>query len=62
MYAKAVVADRHCCLVTSANLTGRALTDNVEIGVVLDNAVVAQGIAEHYERLRRAGWLFRFGS
>jgi phosphatidylserine/phosphatidylglycerophosphate/cardiolipin synthase-like enzyme len=60
MHAKAIVADRTLCLVTSANLTGRALTDNIEIGVLLDDPTIADGIVAHYHQLRQAGWLTEF--
>ncbi|MFE7756296.1 phospholipase D-like domain-containing protein [Streptomyces sp. NPDC057429] len=35
LHAKVIAADRRVALLGSANLTGRALTDNVEIGVIL---------------------------
>ena len=61
MHAKGVVADRKRCLITSANLTGRALTQNVELGILLDDSTIGEEIVQHFERLRDGGWLREFG-
>jgi phosphatidylserine/phosphatidylglycerophosphate/cardiolipin synthase-like enzyme len=61
MHAKGVVADRKRCLITSANLTGRALTQNVGLGVLLSNPSLGEEIVQHFERLIKGGWLREFG-
>jgi len=35
LHAKAAVADDYLAFVTSANLTGHALSENIELGVLL---------------------------
>jgi len=61
MHAKGVVADRKHCLITSANLTGRALTQNVELGALINDPTLAEEIVQHFERLKDGGWLREFG-
>ena len=51
MHAKALVADRSRALVTSANFTGRALDDNMEIGVLVTGGELPQALATHLESL-----------
>ncbi len=48
MHAKMVVTDRRFVLVGSANLTDRGQTRNVELGVKLDDASLADRIAEQW--------------
>ncbi|MFH0242858.1 DISARM system phospholipase D-like protein DrmC [Streptomyces sp. HK10] len=55
LHAKAVVADRHTALLGSANLTDRALRDNIEIGVIVRGPEVVGRIADHLRWLIRPG-------
>lgn len=57
LHAKAVVADGRSAFVTSANLTGRAMRENIELGVLLADRVVARDIERHVESLRSRGEL-----
>ncbi|MET8176495.1 DISARM system phospholipase D-like protein DrmC [Streptomyces clavifer] len=47
LHAKVVAADRHTALLGSANLTGRALRDNVEIGVILRDPAIVGRLVDH---------------
>ncbi|MEP6755955.1 MAG: DISARM system phospholipase D-like protein DrmC [Chthonomonadales bacterium] len=62
MHAKGIVADRERCLITSANLTSKALTQNVELGVLLTDPVLGVEIIQHIEHLRERGWITPFVS
>ncbi|MFD9876644.1 DISARM system phospholipase D-like protein DrmC [[Kitasatospora] papulosa] len=55
-HAKLIAADRHTALVGSANLTDRALTDNIELGVVLRGADAVGPLVDHFR------WLIARGS
>ena len=57
MHAKVVVADGYRVLVTSANLTDKAGTVNVEAGVVTDDRVLATSILAHFRGLVDHGHL-----
>lgn len=57
LHAKAVVSDGRSAFVTSANLTGRAMRSNIELGVLLPDAEVAERIERHVESLRSRGEL-----
>lgn len=48
LHAKAVVADEEIVFVTSANLTEAALDRNIELGVLLRDAVLALGVVRHF--------------
>lgn len=43
LHAKAAIADDHTALVTSANLTGFAIKDNMELGLLIRGGPVPQG-------------------
>ncbi|MBM7441806.1 phosphatidylserine/phosphatidylglycerophosphate/cardiolipin synthase-like enzyme [Streptomyces sp. HB132] len=47
LHAKVIAADRHTALLGSANMTGRALSDNVEIGVILRDPAVVGRLVDH---------------
>ncbi|MFJ6855441.1 DISARM system phospholipase D-like protein DrmC [Streptomyces sp. NPDC091271] len=47
LHAKVIAADRRIALMGSANLTGRALRDNVEIGVILRDPGVVGRLIDH---------------
>ena len=57
MHAKCAVADRRTAFVTSANLTGAAMTDNMELGLVVRGGDVPKRIANHFDALIAAGIL-----
>ncbi|MCX4882176.1 DISARM system phospholipase D-like protein DrmC [Streptomyces sp. NBC_00847] len=51
LHAKLIAADRHTALLGSANLTDRALSDNIELGVVLRDPHVVEPLIEHFHWL-----------
>jgi phosphatidylserine/phosphatidylglycerophosphate/cardiolipin synthase-like enzyme len=51
MHAKALVADRRRAFVTSANFTGRALDDNIEVGVLVSGGAAPIALVDHLEAL-----------
>lgn len=55
LHAKVVIVDGRDLLVTSANLTGAGLADNLELGVRLRGPVAAD-CADHFEGLVRSGF------
>jgi phosphatidylserine/phosphatidylglycerophosphate/cardiolipin synthase-like enzyme len=55
MHAKVVVVDRKVLFVTSANLTPRAQSDNIELGVVVRHEPAARAVCEYFEVLRIGG-------
>lgn len=60
LHAKAIVADDEVALVTSANLTGHALSHNIELGLLARDRSAASGITSHVDGLMREGFLVRF--
>ena len=57
LHAKVMVIDGKRSLVGSANLTNRALTANLEAGVLVADPKVAEAIEEHVRELMAAGEL-----
>lgn len=57
MHAKCAVADHRTAFVTSANLTGAAMTDNMELGLVVSGGDVPGRIANHFDSLIANGTL-----
>jgi cardiolipin synthase len=57
LHAKIVVVDRRTALLGSANLTGRALTANLECGVLLRGGPYPAAIHDHLWSLRYRGVL-----
>lgn len=55
MHAKTVVVDRRWWLVSSANLTDRAMSRNLELGVLHEDETLAEGVVAHFEALEGAG-------
>ncbi|MFE5920882.1 DISARM system phospholipase D-like protein DrmC [Streptomyces sp. NPDC056468] len=51
LHAKLIAADRHTALLGSANLTDRALSDNIELGVVLRDPRLVEPLIEHFHWL-----------
>jgi len=57
LHAKLLVIDRRHAFVSSANLTHRALTANIEAGVLCQDAAVAASLEDHVKALIAAGVL-----
>jgi len=57
LHAKAVVADGTRALVTSANLTGRALEANMELGLLVEGGSIPTRLALHFRELIDRGTL-----
>jgi phosphatidylserine/phosphatidylglycerophosphate/cardiolipin synthase-like enzyme len=57
MHAKVVVIDRRKAFVTSANLTARAQSENIELGVLVNHSPIAARIAGYFEALLRSATL-----
>lgn len=51
LHAKCVVIDRRAALVTSANFTEAAQQRNIECGIIIRNARIAERIARYFEGL-----------
>ena len=59
LHAKGAVADTHTALVTSANLTGHGISENMELGLLVQGGPVPRRLAEHFLHLMAAGVLAR---
>jgi phosphatidylserine/phosphatidylglycerophosphate/cardiolipin synthase-like enzyme len=55
MHAKCAVADGRIAFVTSANLTGAAMTENMELGLMVRGGDVPKRIAAHFNSLIASG-------
>lgn len=55
LHAKLIAADGEFMLLGSANLTDRALADNIEVGLVLRDATVVARVVDHFRSLMRPG-------
>jgi cardiolipin synthase C len=51
LHAKAAIADDHTALVTSANLTGHGINENMELGLLVRGGPVPRRLAAHFEQL-----------
>lgn len=51
VHAKCAVADDKFALITSANLTGKAMTENMELGVMLRKGSLPRQLHKHFEAL-----------
>ncbi|MGC5330457.1 phospholipase D-like domain-containing protein [Micromonospora sp. DT62] len=51
LHAKLIAADSRVALISSANLTDRALSHNIEVGVVLHDPEVARKLVAHFQAL-----------
>ena len=51
LHAKAAIADDHTALVTSANLTGHGIGENMELGLLIRGGAVPRRLAAHFEQL-----------
>lgn len=61
MHAKAAIADDKLALVTSANLTDRAVSDNLELGVLIRGGDVPRRLEAHFRELMASEVLTRVG-
>jgi cardiolipin synthase len=57
LHAKAAIADDHTAFVTSANLTGHAIRDNMELGLSIRGGLIPGRLAEHFGELIAQGTL-----
>ncbi|MFI1994910.1 DISARM system phospholipase D-like protein DrmC [Actinoplanes sp. NPDC020271] len=55
LHAKIIAADTAIALISSANLTDRALSTNLEVGVVIKDPMVTQRLVRHFEALMGEG-------
>jgi len=51
LHAKAAIADDHTALVTSANLTGHGMNENMELGLLVRGGPVPRRLAAHFTQL-----------
>lgn len=51
LHAKATVADDHTAFVTSANLTGHAIEENMELGLLVRGGPIPRRLAAHFQQL-----------
>lgn len=59
LHAKCAVADRAVLFVSSANLTGHALSLNMELGVLIEGGALPGDVVTQYDRLIERGVLQR---
>jgi cardiolipin synthase len=59
LHTKCAVADRQALFVSSANLTGHAMTLNMELGVLIRGGPLPGQVVTHFERLIERGVLER---
>jgi putative cardiolipin synthase len=57
LHAKGAVADDHTALVTSANITEYAITENMELGLLVRGGPVPRRLAKHFNQLVSRGVL-----
>ncbi len=51
VHAKCAVADGELAMITSANLTGKAMNENMELGILLSGGPVPRQLSEHLHAL-----------
>jgi len=51
VHAKVAIADDHVCFITSANLTGYAMEQNMEAGVLISGGQIPRLLHEHLQAL-----------
>jgi putative cardiolipin synthase len=59
LHAKAAIADDHTALVTSANLTGHGINENMELGLLIHGGPVPRRLSAHFQQLMRDQVLVR---
>lgn len=55
LHAKAVICDANKALITSANLTERAIDDNIELGILIEGGRVPEKLHSHVMSLIQSG-------
>ncbi len=51
VHAKCAVADETMAIITSANLTGKAMEDNMELGILVTGGALPMQLARHFQGL-----------
>jgi phosphatidylserine/phosphatidylglycerophosphate/cardiolipin synthase-like enzyme len=57
LHAKAAIADDHAALVTSANLTGHGIAENMELGLLVRGGPIPRRLSDHFRELIAGGTL-----
>ena len=57
LHAKAAIADAHTAFVTSANLTGHGISENMELGLLVRGGLIPRRLSEHFRDLIADGTL-----
>lgn len=57
MHVKCLVVDEQAILLTSANWSGSAMQDNMELGVAITDLEMARSVVEHFDQLITIGVL-----
>ena len=57
LHVKCAVADASLLFISSANLTGHALSLNMELGVLIRGGLLPVNVSEHFKRLIEGGVL-----
>jgi phosphatidylserine/phosphatidylglycerophosphate/cardiolipin synthase-like enzyme len=57
LHAKAAVADDQVAFVTSANLTGHAIRENMELGILIRGGAIPRQLLAHFRQLMSDGVL-----
>lgn len=57
VHAKVFVADRSRALLTSANLTGKAMDRNMEAGILVSGGRLPKIVSDHFDELTHEGFL-----
>ena len=47
VHAKCAVADGEVAMITSANLTGKAMNENMELGILINGGPVPKQLSDH---------------
>jgi cardiolipin synthase A/B len=59
LHAKAAIADDHTAFVTSANLTGHGIAENMELGLLVRGGGIPRRLSAHFKELIAEGTLDR---
>jgi phosphatidylserine/phosphatidylglycerophosphate/cardiolipin synthase-like enzyme len=57
LHAKAAIADDHMAFVSSANLTGHGILENMELGLLVRGGAIPRRLSEHFRELIADGTL-----
>jgi len=57
LHAKAAIADDHTAFVTSANLTGHGIAENMELGLLVRGGPIPRRLSDHFHQLIADGTL-----